>query len=424
MSREHHIVLVGAEPSVASSLGRLLSAHDRRVHSVDAAGAAAAVWGDGPRPALVLVDLDGTPRGRRLVRELRARDDTRLVPLLILSSSRELEQECLALGADGFLVKPLAYPTLRAQVDRHLARRVRWGLAPELDPVTGLPTRSVALSRLTATEGHVSPDRRVFVALVAPDRLGAHNRRFGREFGDSALRTVVTEMRQALPGAHLFRWTGAQVLAVFRAPTPDTAHLAVSAAAARLAAVELRPPQGGRVRVTVSAGVGELTPSGGATKALAEAEYWFDAAARSGVDHVRSSTPHDSGTQGRILVAEDDEVTATVIRHRLAKAGFEVEHYDNGRAAYEGARRSRADLVISDVKMPGMDGFELLRRLRQHPDYVDVPIILLSTMNREADIVRGLEHGASDYVVKPFSPHELVARVERLLGLVPGGGPR
>jgi two-component system OmpR family response regulator/two-component system alkaline phosphatase synthesis response regulator PhoP len=72
-------------------------------------------------------------------------------------------------------------------------------------------------------------------------------------------------------------------------------------------------------------------------------------------------------------------------------------------------------LVLLDVKMPGMDGFEVLERLRKTPSYVDVPIVMLTSMGSEADVVRGFRLGADDYMLKPFSPTELVARLRRLL---------
>jgi len=118
---------------------------------------------------------------------------------------------------------------------------------------------------------------------------------------------------------------------------------------------------------------------------------------------------------GPILVAEDDDLIAAVITHRLTREGLEVRRYADGVSALEAARGVQAALVILDVKMPGMDGFELLRQLRAMPPYARTPIVMLTSMGSERDVARGLELGADDYVVKPFSPVELVARVNRHL---------
>jgi DNA-binding response OmpR family regulator len=123
----------------------------------------------------------------------------------------------------------------------------------------------------------------------------------------------------------------------------------------------------------------------------------------------------------RVLLVEDDRVTATLIRHRLVRDGLEVSEFGNGEDALRWAEGSSFDLAILDVKVPGMDGFELLARLRNIPSLAGVPIIMLTGLGGEADIVRGLELGANDYILKPFSPTELLARVRRLVQAPAGG---
>ena len=115
-----------------------------------------------------------------------------------------------------------------------------------------------------------------------------------------------------------------------------------------------------------------------------------------------------------MLLVEDDRVTATLIQHRLVREGFDVMDFLNGEDAFRWASGSSFDLAILDVKVPGMDGFELLERLRAIPRLESVPIIMLTSLGSEADVVRGLELGANDYMLKPFSPAELLARVRRL----------
>jgi two-component system phosphate regulon response regulator PhoB len=126
---------------------------------------------------------------------------------------------------------------------------------------------------------------------------------------------------------------------------------------------------------------------------------------------------------------EDDRVTATLVQHRLDREGFEVVDFDNGEDAHGWAADSDFDLAILDVKVPGMDGFELLERLRAIPRLESVPIVMLTGLGGEADVIRGLDLGANDYMLKPFSPTELMARVRRLLfpgaqGPAEGRGPR
>jgi DNA-binding response OmpR family regulator len=113
-----------------------------------------------------------------------------------------------------------------------------------------------------------------------------------------------------------------------------------------------------------------------------------------------------------ITVIEDEPSISEVVSLYLRRAGFQVQVYSDGLAAREALERKLPDLIVLDIMLPGLDGFSLTRELR---DRSDVPIILLTSRREEADRIAGLELGADDYVVKPFSPGELVSRVRAVL---------
>ena len=115
----------------------------------------------------------------------------------------------------------------------------------------------------------------------------------------------------------------------------------------------------------------------------------------------------------RILLVEDNEDLAYGLRTNLEIEGYEVEGVLEGPAALARARTGAFDLVILDVMIPGLDGFEVLKRLRA--EGLEVPVLLLTARGEEMDRVRGLKSGADDYVTKPFSLLELLARVQALL---------
>lgn len=125
--------------------------------------------------------------------------------------------------------------------------------------------------------------------------------------------------------------------------------------------------------------------------------------------------PAAAATTRRVLLAEDDELIAVVVQHRLSREDYQVTHCADGLEALNTAQAGTFDLGVFDVKMPALDGFGLLERLRALPSWRATPIILLTSLGAEKDLVRGFALGASDYVVKPFSPAELVARVRRLV---------
>jgi DNA-binding response OmpR family regulator len=113
-----------------------------------------------------------------------------------------------------------------------------------------------------------------------------------------------------------------------------------------------------------------------------------------------------------ITVIEDEPSIAEVVSLYLKRAGYQVLTYSDGRKAQEALAHQTPDLVILDVMLPHVDGFTLIRQLRDHSD---VPVILLTARREETDRIAGLELGADDYVVKPFSPQELVSRVRAVL---------
>lgn len=116
-------------------------------------------------------------------------------------------------------------------------------------------------------------------------------------------------------------------------------------------------------------------------------------------------------TNHTILVVEDERSIRNVIRTYLESEGYNVACVDNGREALAAFRRIRPDLVILDLNLPGMDGMEVAARLHQESD---VYILMLTARSEEADRVAGLRIGADDYLTKPFSPREMVARVEAI----------
>ena len=126
------------------------------------------------------------------------------------------------------------------------------------------------------------------------------------------------------------------------------------------------------------------------------------------------STGH---ARGSVLVVDDEPTIAEVVARYLDRAGYATHVAGDGLAALEVAERERPDLVVLDLMLPGIDGLEVMRRLRERsaPPNARVAVILLTARGEESDRVIGLRLGADDYVVKPFSPAELVARVDAVL---------
>jgi len=125
----------------------------------------------------------------------------------------------------------------------------------------------------------------------------------------------------------------------------------------------------------------------------------------------------------KILVAEDDALTAQLVSFKLKQQGFTVLSASDGETALALAQAEKPEVILLDCMMPVMDGFAVLRRIKESPELKATPVIMLTFRSKETDIINALELGAADYIVKPFSPAELMARIRKVLrppGLVPG----
>jgi two-component system phosphate regulon response regulator PhoB len=121
-----------------------------------------------------------------------------------------------------------------------------------------------------------------------------------------------------------------------------------------------------------------------------------------------------------VLLVEDERDIADLVRYHVEKAGMRFLHAADGGAALQLARTEQPDVVLLDLMLPGLDGLEVCRHLRREADTRRLPIIMLTARGKEIDRVVGLELGADDYVVKPFSPRELLARIRAVLRRVEG----
>ena len=120
-------------------------------------------------------------------------------------------------------------------------------------------------------------------------------------------------------------------------------------------------------------------------------------------------------SKARIVIVEDEPDIAEIISYNLVREGFTVEHAENGTEGLALIKHSKPDLAILDIMLPGMDGVEICRNIRQHPELSETPVIMLSAKDDEIDVVLGLRMGADDYMCKPFSPRELLERVKAIL---------
>lgn len=360
---------------------------------------------------LVLVDLllpDGD--GREFLTELRTNPATATVPVIVLTSTAGAQAriDCYALGADSYFEKPVEGPVLRAAAAQALRRAAATRREALRDPVTDAVNRAGFTQAVNAHGADPHRTGTSCAALLDIDRFRAVNTIRGHEAGDAMLAGVARAIASVAAADDVVaRWAGDQFAVLM--PATDLAAAMQRVEAMRTA---VHTPHA----VTMSAGVVEVPTGATAAAVMTDLEAELFRAKSAGRDRVASRHVGAPMAPRTILVAEDDRVIATLLQHRLVKAGFNVILAPDGRSAMEALETSRPDLAVIDVLMPDVDGFELLAHLRGLPDHAETPVLLLTSLASESDVERGLTLGADDYVVKPFSPLELLARIQRLLG--------
>ena len=121
------------------------------------------------------------------------------------------------------------------------------------------------------------------------------------------------------------------------------------------------------------------------------------------------------GPSPKLMIVDDEEHIGYLVKFQMERSGYEVTWNMDGRSALESINSEHADLVILDVMIPGISGFEVLEIMKADAALNGIPVIMLSSLAQEADLIKAFDPGAMDYLTKPFSPGELLVRVKRLI---------
>ncbi len=415
------LLVVASDAVERRRLEAALSVEGRDLHEADSAAAADRLL-DEHEIALVVLDLDlPSENGSDVLAHLRrsVRDGT--VPIIVLAGQADTAARTrwFALGADEVIGKPYNPDLLTASVAARLRRATEITRWARRDMLTGLPNRA-AFIRSFARLQELTPASRppITVGIVDIDGLKFVNDTYGHAKGDEILKRVAEVLAASLRRSDtLARWGGEEFVVIF----PDTdeagAALALNQALLALRVVRFSGGTNGDTRafaVTFSGGVAEARRDSSLEDTLQVADRLLYRAKTAGRNMVLTAAGSVLPTR-KVLLVEDDLMIATLVRGVLANDGLETVHIVNGARAAVSAAGPGFSLVILDVLLPGMDGFEVLKGLRRSPSGARVPVLMLTSLKESSDIAKGFELGADDYVVKPFSPIELQARVRRLL---------
>jgi diguanylate cyclase (GGDEF)-like protein len=419
MEDKSGILLIDDDPFITDLLRTVLESSNREILIAPTAKEAEAILEE-KRVSLILLDLIlPDTDGRNFLVRLKERPATANVPVIVLSAKlgAQPKTECFALGADAYYEKPFEVETICAAVSAWLYRTEGNLRESRRDHLTGLPNRAAfreAFSRnisLASRRGE-----RVSAAILDLDRFKYINDTFGHGTGDEVLRRASAILTGALRKSDLLaRWGGEEFVALFPNTGQEGAAMAARKALEALAAQTFTASGDRTFHVTFSAGVTEVGPGWTVEEAIAEADRFLYLAKAQGRNCVLTSLDKPAHQPRSILLAEGDETVATIVKGRLGREGFGIKHVSNGEAALEAVGTGAYSMCILDAKLAGSDGLQLLPRLRSAQAAANLPILLLTSLGKEKDIARGFQLGADDYLVKPFSPLELVARVRNIL---------
>ena len=395
------VIVVEDEVTTAHLVKEGLEARGFRVRVAESGREALRMATDSPPDAfvldLVLPDMDG----RTLLADLRQSPLTGDSAILILSASDGPipRAECLAYGADVFLAKPTD-PTLLAQALEDLLGH---GAPPQPTAPAAAPGLQAIQAAFRAIRRERGQGEGIVLALLdlarASDPVADPH---GLEGGHGLMEKLRESLGPMLqPDEMVGRWSVDQL--IFLSPGRSPAEVA--------SLIEEAVASDPRVGRALRVGIREADPDEDWVDVVSRASEWMAPVGESAEPPPAATARVELPT---VVVAEDDPITATLVRHRLEKSGFRVLHRGDGAEALQVILDQLPAVVILDIRMPGMDGFEVLARMRRDPRTERTPALILTSLGRDADLRRAFELGADDYLTKPFSPAELLARVLRL----------
>jgi diguanylate cyclase (GGDEF)-like protein len=387
------------------------------------------------KPDLVLLDvlMPGTD-GHAICAQLKDDVRTRDLPVIFVSSLTDEGQEARGLlaGAVDYITKPISAPILTARVRNHVElKRQRDRLERESlrDDLTGLANR-VRLDEALNAEWRRAARLKGPVSLVvcAVDGFQEFSRLYGPLASRDCLRRVATALASSAqrPGDLVGRFPPDRFLTVL----PDTEASGALAVAERMrsAVRALDVPHaeaGPDGTLSMSAVVTTSRPKPGEHPAftLERTLERLVTAQGEGRDRCLSADPSALSTPapqptapavaslGRLLIVDDDPVSVAVLSELVRGAGYLVDTVTDSASAVAEAQARQPDLVLLDLRMPGLDGFEVCRRLKSSPGTAAIPVVFLSVVDQPAEKARAFEVGGADYVGKAFHPQEVLARI-------------
>jgi diguanylate cyclase (GGDEF)-like protein len=413
------LLIIDDDPSLLELLSTVLEGPGREILVAKTAAEAQAHL-EMNRISLILLDLVlPDTDGRNFLLKLKENPATAPLPVLVLSAKigAQPKTECFALGADAYFEKPIEIEILAAAVSSWLQRTEVRMREARRDPLTGLQNRAAFREAFLQ---HASLATRkgesLSVAILDLDRFKSVNDTYGHSMGDQVLKRTSDVLKATLRRSDwVARWGGEEFVVLFPGTDEEGAAQAMWKALESLREVIFESPDGKVFGVTFSAGIALAAPGQTVEEAVAEADKFLYLAKESGRNRVLTSTEAPKEAPQSVLVLAVDEAVTEVVRRRLEREGFSVETAANPQAGLTAVENREFALCLLDSRLPGTQDLLLVETLRRRARAGALPILLLTEAGEEDLLAKGFERGVDDYIVKPFTPMELLTRVRTLV---------
>jgi two-component system, cell cycle response regulator len=368
--------------------------------------------------ALVLQDGDG----RNLLNRLRLSQRLLELPVIVLSAKGfTASMECYALGADLYFEKPFDLEAFSQAISNLLSQRKRIEEATQRDFLTGLLNRSGLTTHFQEIqylgERNKTPNT---LTLLDLDFFKVVNDTYGHDMGDNVLKKLAEILQLTLRKSDIIaRWGGEEFVVIMPNTDEEGATKAIGKSLKTFYAEKFHPPKGDPFQVSFSAGVTLIEEKSSFSEALTQADQRLYHAKKSGRHQIVSAKDKRlrlslQASKTVIALIEDDPMMVELLETQFTSR-FPFFAFGSGESALKNIQNIQPTLILLDLQLPGIDGFEVLRTIRKMPDLESIPIVLISSLNNYETLLKAFQAGAQDYIQKPFSLTELEMRLERYL---------
>ena len=342
-------------------------------------------------------------------------------PIIFLSGKTNVDDKVkgLELGADDYITKPFDMKELRARIERVLEKHNNYKNRIIKDQLTDAYTKSYFHERAQEEKERFNRgDKRFSIAFLDLDDFKDINDTYGHLVGDEVLKGFAQFLYQNLRKIdQVYRFGGDEFLVLFPETNAQEAHYVLQRLKEKFDSNFTNLNLEQEIEVDFSSGIAAIQErSEDIEDLLRKADQALYDVKQSGKGTVKiTSQGKEARVKKKILIMDDENVIVDLVRTRLSSLGYNIIYSNNGKEGIKLAQEQEPELIILDLMMPKVNGFEVIRQLKEREKTRPIKIIVLSSKQSDKDIDRSFELGADDYLSKPFSLAELENRVKRII---------